>query len=85
MIGYWHHVDHEVKTTAECLEAHLGGYDLVVEHSRGPAWSWRVVNLHGHEIEAGSAPNLVSAELMAEDAAFHIHAPTEGDWIARLL
>jgi hypothetical protein len=38
----------------------------------------------GHEIEGGTAPDAHSAERMAEEAAFHIHPPSVGDWVARL-
>jgi hypothetical protein len=38
----------------------------------------------GHEIESGTAPDAHTAERMAEEAAFHIHPPSTGDWVARL-
>jgi hypothetical protein len=44
-----------------------------------------VLSLHGHEIETGMAPDAHTAERMAEEAAFHIHPPCVGDWIARLI
>ena len=86
MIGYWHSVPMGAgRPTRSCLEAHLGGYELVVESGSGREWFWRVVNLRGHEIESGLASDQSSAEQDAEEAAFHIHPPTVGDWVARLL
>jgi hypothetical protein len=42
------------------------------------------MNTLGHEIESGVAPDAHSAEKMAEEAAFHIHPPSVGDWVGRL-
>lgn len=85
MIGYWHPIPCERGLRARVSRAaHLGGHDLIVERSN-EHWRWAVLNYLGHEIECGMAPDEHTAEEMAEDAAFHIHPPTIGDWIARLL
>lgn len=87
MIGYWHALPCDpCRAVAVALGAHVGGYDLVVEHcDEEPCWHWLVSNRRGREIESGVAPNAATAELLAEEAAFHIHPPSIGDWVARLI
>jgi hypothetical protein len=86
MIGYWHVIATDRAQEAVSLGAHLGGHELVVGHCGGePCWHWVVLSLQGHEIESGTAPDAHAAELMAEEAAFHIHPPSVGDWVARLI
>ncbi len=87
MIGYWHATDcDEARHVRVALGAHLAGYELVIERCENePCWHWRVMNQRGREIESGVAPNVETAERMAEEAAFHIHPPTVGDWVARLI
>jgi hypothetical protein len=87
MIGYWHLIPRDESRLVRIgLGAHVGGCELVVERRNGDRlWSWRVVNQHGHEIESGAATDAGTAERLAEEAAFHIHPPTVGDWVGRLL
>ena len=86
MIGYWHIVPLPDTRAQVALGAHVGGHDLVVELCRGErGWHWMVLSALGHEIEAGIAADAHQAEQFAEDAAFHIHPPSVGDWVGRLL
>ena len=86
MIGYWHPVAPPLDGAVVALGAHVGGHTLLVERCRGEfCWHWMVLSALGHEIEGGLAPDAHKAEQLAEEAAFHIHPPTEGDWIARLI
>lgn len=87
MIGYWHAIPRdEVRHVRVSLGARLGGHELVVERCNGePCWQWRVLNGRGHEIESGTAPSASTAERLAEEAAFHIHPPSVGDWVEPLL
>jgi hypothetical protein len=86
MIGYWHSIEAPSGKVLVVLGAHLGGHELVVEQCRGePCWHWMVLSRLGHELEAGVAPDAHEAELLAEEAAFHIHPPSVGDWVSRLL
>ncbi len=86
MIGYWHAIHLPDRRIQTALGAHLGGHDLVVERCRGElGWHWMVLSGFGNEIEGGDAPDAHRAEELAEEAAFHIHPPTEGDWVGRLL
>ena len=87
MIGYWHSIPRDVaRHVRYSLEAHVGGCDLVVERRNGErAWRWRVITQHGHELECGTAPDATCAERLAEEAVFHIHPPSVGDWVERLL
>lgn len=92
MIGYWHSVvvpsgvALPASQVAVALGAHLGGHDLIVEQCRGePCWHWMVLSTLGHELEGGVAPDAHQAERLAEEAAFHIHPPSIGDWVGRLL
>jgi hypothetical protein len=88
MIGYWHKIGPEgVQSIADvALGAHVGGHELIVERLAGERiWRWIVLSPRGNEIEGGVAPDAHSAERLAEDAAFHIHPPTVGDWIERLM
>lgn len=87
MIGCWHLLaPDDARSMRVCLGTHLGGYELMVEQFDAQSyWHWVVKNHSGHEIEAGDAPCVTIAEAQAEDAAFHIHPPTVGDWVARLL
>jgi hypothetical protein len=87
MIGYWHSIPSDVaRHVRVSLGAHVGGCDLIVERRSGErGWSWRVTSPHGHELEAGMAPDAGAAERLAEDAAFHVHPPSVGDWVERLL
>jgi hypothetical protein len=87
MIGYWHIVPNDrVRRVQVLLGAHVGGHELVVEKCNGePCWHWAVRTLQGHEIESGVAPDAHTAERLAEEAAFHIHPPSVGDWVSRLL
>lgn len=87
MIGYWYPIPGDVaRRVRVCLGARLGGYGLVVERVNGePSWHWRVVNQRGREIESGTAPDASTAEGLAEEAAFHIHPPSVGDWVERLM
>ena len=87
MIGCWHAIapdaSHQVRVS---LGARLGGHELVVERCSGePCWRWAVTNYVGHEIESGIAPDAHTAERMAEEAAFHLHPPSVGDWVGRLM
>jgi hypothetical protein len=87
MIGYWHtiHPD-ETRHVWVSLGAHLGGYELIVERCSGEScWHWMVRTQNGHEIESGTAPYANAAERLAEEAAFHVHPPSVGDWIGRLI
>jgi hypothetical protein len=87
MIGYWHPNPHdEARHVRVSLGAHVGGYELVAECCGGdPCWHWMVLNRRGHEIESGTAPDADTAERLAEEAAFHIHPPSVGDWVGRLI
>ncbi|MGA3029820.1 MAG: hypothetical protein ABSE58_03645 [Candidatus Limnocylindrales bacterium] len=86
MIGYWHAISPDRHVQAGvAMGAHLGGHELIVERSCEGCWRWAVMNCLGHEIEGGTAPDERTAEEMAEDAAFHIHPPTVGDWVRRLI
>jgi hypothetical protein len=87
MIGSWHAIPEDgARHVRVALGAHVGGYELVVERCNGElCWHWTVMNRLGHAIESGTAPYAVSAERLAEEAAFHIHPPTVGDWVGRLL
>jgi hypothetical protein len=87
MIGYWHASPcDEDRHVAVSLGAHVGGWELVVERCDGePCWHWKVTNHRGRVIEEGVAPDPETAERLAEDAAFHIHPPSIGDWVARLI
>ncbi len=87
MIGCWHDVaSDEDRRVTILLGAHVGGHELVVERCADePCWHWAVLTLQGHEIESGTAPDAHTAERMAEEAAFHIHPPSVGDWVSRLL
>jgi len=87
MIGYWQVVARDdYREPRVALAASVGGHELVVER-RGveQCWHWMVLSRLGHEIEGGVAPDAHTAESMAEDAAFHIHPPSVGDWVARLI
>jgi hypothetical protein len=86
MIGYWHAIEPDRASQARVLVvALLAGHQLIVERSGEHIWRWAVMNQRSHEIEGGTAPDLHTAEEMAEDAAFHIHPPSVGDWVGRLL
>jgi hypothetical protein len=87
MIGYWHVVPLDEPTNIWIkLGTHLGGYDLVVERCLDePCWRWMILSKLGHEIEGGTAPDAHTAESLAEDAAFHLHPPSTGDWVGRLM
>ena len=87
MIGYWHVVPLDQSgPILVALGARLAGHQLVVERCSGePCWRWAVISYLGHEIEGGLAPDARSAEKMAEEAAFHIHPPSVGDWVGRLI
>jgi hypothetical protein len=85
VIGYWYVITTDRPHKVVSLGAHVGGHELVVEHHGGEPWHWAVLSLHGHEIETGMAPDAHTAERMAEEAAFHIHPPSVGDWVARLI
>ena len=86
MIGYWHSVPLPEDRAQIALGTHLGGHDLIVERCRGEyCWHWMVLSTLGREIEGGVAPDAHQAEQLAEEAAFHIHPPSIGDWVARLL
>jgi hypothetical protein len=87
MIGCWHALgSNEARHVLISLGSHVGGYELVVERCDGePCWHWAVLSHLGHEMEGGTAPDAHSAELQAEEAAFHIHPPMLGDWVARLM
>jgi len=86
MIGYWHATAFgRANRVPVSLCAHVGGYELMVECSGEHCWHWVVMNHRGHEIEEGTAPDAHTAEEMAEAAAFHIHPPSVGDWVGRLL
>ncbi len=87
MIGCWHALRRDqARHVLISLGTRVGGYELVVEHCDGePCWHWVVLSHLGHEIEGGTAPDAHSAERLAEEAAFHIHPPTLGDWVARLM
>ncbi len=85
MIGYWQSVSQAGPQARVTLAAHLGGHELIVERTGEHLWRWAVINCLGHEIESGTAPGQEAAEQMAEDAAFHIHPPTTGDWVKRLI
>jgi hypothetical protein len=86
MIGYWRSISPDIARQVRVkLGAHVGGHELVVEQcSAEPCWHWAVLSSLGHEIESGTAPDAHTAERMAEEAAFHIHPPSTGDWVARL-
>lgn len=86
MIGYWYVIPiDQVFQARVSLGAHVGGHELIVEQCGDePCWRWAVMSLGGHEIESGTAPDAHTAEGMAEEAAFHIHPPSLGDWVARL-
>ena len=87
MIGYWHVVPPDRRARYRCRWAPIvGGHELVVERCGGePCWHWAVLSCLGHEIESGTAPDAHTAERLAEEAAFHIHPPSVGDWVARLI
>jgi hypothetical protein len=87
VIGCWHALPSDPNRPVQiALGARVGGHRLVVEHySAEQCWRWAVLSYLGHEIEGGVAPDAHSAERMAEEAAFHIHPPSVGDWVARLL
>jgi hypothetical protein len=86
MIGYWHVVAPDQMSQARVAAgALLGGHELIVECSGERCWRWAVMSQRSHEIEGGTAPDMRTAEAMAEDAAFHIHPPSLGDWVGRLL
>ncbi len=87
MIGYWHAVPpDQARQVRVSLGTRLGGHELVVERCNGePCWHWAVRSYLGHDIESGLAPDARTAELMAEEAAFHIHPPCVGDWVGRLI
>ena len=87
MIGYWQSIPIDVaRHVRVSLGAHVGGCNLVIERRNGErGWRWRVLSPHGHLLEAGTAPDAPSAERLAEEAAFHIHPPTVGDWVEQLL
>jgi hypothetical protein len=86
MIGYWHSISPDPRyPVRDLLGAHVGGHELIVERFGGQVWHWAVMSRLGNEIEGGTAPDERSAEEMAEEAAFHIHPPTVGDWVARLM
>lgn len=86
MIGYWHTIATPDGQAEIALSARLAGHCLVVERWRGEFyWHWTVLNCLGHEIEGGLAPDAHRAEQLAEEAAFHIHPPTTGDWVAGLI
>jgi hypothetical protein len=87
MIGCWHATApdeaHHVRVS---LGTRLAGHELIVERCGDePCWRWAVVNHLGHEMESGIAPDAHTAELMAEEAAFHLHPPSVGDWVGRLI
>jgi hypothetical protein len=87
MIGCWHALRRdEARHVVISLGTRVGGYELVVERCEGEScWHWAVLSHLGHEMEGGTAPDAHSAERLAEEAAFHIHPPTLGDWVARLM
>lgn len=87
MIGFWRPAPPDPgRHVVAVWTAVLHGQRLLVEHCDGePCWHWMVLSQHGHEIECGSANDAASAELEAEEAAFHIHPPTLGDWLERLM
>lgn len=87
MIGYWHAMaPDEAYAVQVSLRAQLVGHDLIVERCGGePCWHWAVLSHMGHEIEGGIAQDAHAAERMAEEAAFHIHPPSIGDWVGRLI
>jgi hypothetical protein len=87
MIGYWHVVPNDqARRVQVLLGARVGGHELVVEKCSGElCWHWAVRTLQGHVIESGLAPDAHTAERLAEEAAFHIHPPSVGDWVSRLL
>ncbi len=87
MIGFWQPVPPDAaRRVIVARTALLHGQRLVVEQCAGePCWHWSVRTEGGHELEAGVAPDIRSAEQRAEDAAFHIHPPTLGDWVERLM
>ena len=87
MIGYWHVMAAESGGRAlVVLGTSLGGHELVVERCCDtPDWHWMVLSKLGHELEGGTAPDAHTAEALAEEAAFHIHPPSVGDWVGRLI
>jgi hypothetical protein len=87
MIGYWHAIAPDpARQVRISLGARLGGHQLIVERCGDePCWHWAVLSQTGHEIESGTAADAHTAEQMAEEAAFHIHPPSIGDWVGRLM
>jgi hypothetical protein len=87
MIGYWHDLPpDQTRHVLVSVGARLGGYELIVEQCDDePCWHWSVANHRGRQIESGVAPDASTAKRMAEEAAFHIHPPTVGDWVERLI
>jgi hypothetical protein len=86
MIGFWHALAPDpARRVRISLGARLGGYELIVERCGDePGWRWAVLSQAGHEVEGGTAPNAQAAQRMAEEAAFHLHPPSTGDWMGRL-
>lgn len=86
MIGYWHSISPDpVHQVPASLGAHVGGHELIVERCGEHSWRWAVMSRLGHEIEGGTARDAHTAEELAEEAAFHIHPPSVGDWVRRLM
>jgi len=87
MIGTWHVIPLDREPLVKVsLGARVGGHQLVVRRCGGEdCWHWAVLSNLGHEIEGGTAPDAHAAERMAEEAAFHIHPPSVGDWVGRLI
>jgi hypothetical protein len=87
MIGCWHALPSDPDRRIQiALGARVGGHELVVERlGEERCWRWAVMSPLGNEIEGGVAPDAHSAETMAEEAAFHIHPPSVGDWVGRLM
>jgi hypothetical protein len=86
MIGTWRVVSLEREPLVKIsLGARVGGHQLLVQRCGGEdCWHWVVQGSLGREIEGGTAPDARSAELMAEEAAFHIHPPSVGGRVPRL-
>jgi hypothetical protein len=87
MIGYWHAIPpDQSRLVRVSLGARVGGHELVVERCTGEScWHWAVMSNLGHEIERGTAPDAHAAEVMAEEAALHIHPPSPWDRVGRFL
>lgn len=87
MIGFWRPAPPDpLRHVTAVRTAILHGQRLFVEQSEGECcWHWAVRTPGGHEIESGLADDALSAEQEAEEAAFHIHPPTIGDWVERLM